>query len=292
MKPASSTSRALLVRAVLLAIGVAHAVAGANVSNSTPTLLASNSSAAIANATALNGTANASRLRNATVRLRAVCTSAASRALNYTGHHTGQAAQAVRRARAAAFAGSRVAVNAAGGWLKESSRQTAEDARIWTVQSVEALADAGKDALERVVRRGKAWMRRSRAVSRILRRAKQKQWYALLQVRRRATKKQLKDAYRRLAKRVHPDKTKDERAESAFQELRDAFDLLSDERKRKRFDDELAKQDEWARRQRQQRLELARRLSGRALRRMWAWTWLHRQWTMPVLGLLALRCLV
>jgi curved DNA-binding protein CbpA len=33
-----------------------------------------------------------------------------------------------------------------------------------------------------------------------------------MRVRRSASKKKLKEAYRRLAKRVHPDKTADERA--------------------------------------------------------------------------------
>ena len=48
-------------------------------------------------------------------------------------------------------------------------------------------------------------------------------------MRRKATKKQLKDGYRRLAKRCHPDKTRDDRANMAFDALRDAFDLLTNQ---------------------------------------------------------------
>jgi len=188
--------------------------------------------------------------------------------------------------------GSRAASRAATTWLKETAIRATEDISVWTRQNVEAVGDAGQEMFKSSLRRGRAWIRRSRAVSRVLRRAKHQQWYELLQVRRRATKKQLKDAYRRLAKRVHPDKTHDERAEVAFQALRDAVDLLSDERKRKQFDDELAKQDLLVRRRRQQRLELARRVGAQGLQRLCAWTWLHRQWTMPVLGILAIRVLV
>ena len=97
-------------------------------------------------------------------------------------------------------------------------------------------------------------VRRDRAVSRVLRKGSQRQWYQLLKVRRKATKKQLKDAYRKLAKRVHPDKTKDDRAERAFNMLRDAFDLLNDADQRKRYDKELERADEQlAQRRRRQR---------------------------------------
>ena len=51
---------------------------------------------------------------------------------------------------------------------------------------------------------------------------------------RRRSAKELKASYRRLAKRVHPDKTADPRATLAFKTLRDAFDLLSDESQRER----------------------------------------------------------
>ena len=97
-------------------------------------------------------------------------------------------------------------------------------------------------------------VRRDRAVSRVLRKGSQRQWYQLLKVRRKATKKQLKEAYRKLAKRVHPDKTKDDRAERAFNMLRDAFDLLNDADQRKRYDKELERADEQlAQRRRRQR---------------------------------------
>ena len=88
-----------------------------------------------------------------------------------------------------------------------------------------------REALKAGVR---TWWRRDREVSRILHRASERRWYRLLRVRRKATKRQLKDAYRRLAKRVHPDKTRDDRAAAAFDTLRDALDLLNDEEQRAR----------------------------------------------------------
>ena len=109
-------------------------------------------------------------------------------------------------------------------------------------------------------------LRRDRAVSRVLRRAAAREWYALLKVRRRATKKQIKDAYRKLAKSVHPDKTKDDRAEAAFNLLRDAFEILSDTEQRARYDKELARADEDAARRRRAMQARARKLALRTVR--------------------------
>lgn len=63
--------------------------------------------------------------------------------------------------------------------------------------------------------------------------------YAVLQVPNTATADDIKKAYRRLALRLHPDKAApSERASAhkAFQDLAFAYAMLSDERRRKRYD--------------------------------------------------------
>ena len=83
-----------------------------------------------------------------------------------------------------------------------------------------------------------------------------------------ATKKQLKEAYRRLAKRCHPDKTRDDRANMAFDALRDAFDLLQDQRLREEHDRKLEREDrEREQKRRRQRAAIVRAAVG-ALRRL------------------------
>ncbi|CAH1788009.1 unnamed protein product [Owenia fusiformis] len=59
-------------------------------------------------------------------------------------------------------------------------------------------------------------------------------FYQILGVPRSATKNQIKKAYRKLAKEMHPDKNKgDEEAEERFQDLGAAYEVLSDDDKRK-----------------------------------------------------------
>ena len=177
-------------------------------------------------------------------------------------------------------------------WAAQASAPIIEDVQLVVTQQLHALHDAANDARKSVVQFCRSWLRRSPSVSRILLRARQEAWYELLQVRRRANKRHLKDAYRRLAKRVHPDKTQDSRAEQAFSELRDAFDLLSDERKRKAYDEKLARQDLIVLQRRRHQRQVAYRVTSRALRRLWAWAWLHRKWTAPVVILCFVRVLL
>ncbi|CAK8673375.1 dnaJ homolog subfamily B member 11-like [Clavelina lepadiformis] len=62
-------------------------------------------------------------------------------------------------------------------------------------------------------------------------------FYRILQVSKDATTKQIKSAYRKLAKQMHPDKNPDdETATEKFQELALAYEVLSDENKRKKYD--------------------------------------------------------
>ncbi|MEO5598940.1 MAG: DnaJ C-terminal domain-containing protein [Novosphingobium sp.] len=61
--------------------------------------------------------------------------------------------------------------------------------------------------------------------------------YVTLGVPRNAAEKDIKSAYRKLAKELHPDKNKDNpKATARFSEVTHAYDLLSDKDKRARFD--------------------------------------------------------
>ncbi|HKX80072.1 MAG TPA: DnaJ C-terminal domain-containing protein [Novosphingobium sp.] len=61
--------------------------------------------------------------------------------------------------------------------------------------------------------------------------------YSTLGVGRGATDKEIKSAYRKLAKELHPDANKDNpKATERFSEVTRAYDLLSDKDKRARFD--------------------------------------------------------
>ncbi|MCB2050325.1 MAG: DnaJ domain-containing protein [Novosphingobium sp.] len=61
--------------------------------------------------------------------------------------------------------------------------------------------------------------------------------YATLGVDRNASEKDIKSAYRKLAKELHPDRNKDNpRAAERFSDVTRAYDLLSDKEKRGQFD--------------------------------------------------------
>ncbi len=61
--------------------------------------------------------------------------------------------------------------------------------------------------------------------------------YATLGVSRGASEKDIKSAYRKLAKELHPDRNKDNpKAAERFSQVTQAYDLLSDADKRARFD--------------------------------------------------------
>ena len=61
--------------------------------------------------------------------------------------------------------------------------------------------------------------------------------YSILGVARSASEKDIKSAYRKLAKELHPDRNKDNpNAAERFSEVTGAYDLLSDKDKRARYD--------------------------------------------------------
>ena len=65
----------------------------------------------------------------------------------------------------------------------------------------------------------------------------QKDYYGVLGIKKTATPDEVRKAFRKLARKYHPDvNPNDKRAEEKFKEISEANDILSDEKKRKVFD--------------------------------------------------------
>ena len=63
-----------------------------------------------------------------------------------------------------------------------------------------------------------------------------KDYYAILGVSHTASADEIKKAFRKLAIQFHPDKNPDPQAEVVFKDLSEAYDVLSDWEKRKKYD--------------------------------------------------------
>ena len=63
-----------------------------------------------------------------------------------------------------------------------------------------------------------------------------KDYYKTLNVTKTATKDEIKKAYRRLARKYHPDVSKANNAEARFKEVSEAYDVLHDKKKRAEYD--------------------------------------------------------
>lgn len=63
-----------------------------------------------------------------------------------------------------------------------------------------------------------------------------KDYYDILGVKRAASKDEIRAAHRRLARKLHPDVNKEPDAAKKFAEVQEAYDVLSDDEKRKLYD--------------------------------------------------------
>jgi molecular chaperone DnaJ len=61
-------------------------------------------------------------------------------------------------------------------------------------------------------------------------------YYKVLGVDKKASADDIKKAYRKLARKYHPDTNKDPGAEERFKAISEAYDVLSDPEKRKKYD--------------------------------------------------------
>lgn len=72
--------------------------------------------------------------------------------------------------------------------------------------------------------------------ARLAARAGSDAYYKALGVSKSADKKEIKSAYRKLARKYHPDVNKEAGAEDKFKEVSTAYEVLSDDEKRRIYD--------------------------------------------------------
>ena len=70
---------------------------------------------------------------------------------------------------------------------------------------------------------------------------KQKNYYAILEVNRKSSDQDIKLNFRRLAKEYHPDKNKSKDAEEKFKDINEAYAVLMDPEKKRKYDRQVAR---------------------------------------------------
>ena len=64
-----------------------------------------------------------------------------------------------------------------------------------------------------------------------------KDYYKILGIEKQATEEQIKKAYRKLAKKYHPDVVKDDPAkQERMYEIQEAYECLGNEQRRRKYD--------------------------------------------------------
>ena len=63
-----------------------------------------------------------------------------------------------------------------------------------------------------------------------------KDYYRMLGIAKGASEEDIKKAYRKMALKYHPDKNKSPGAEEKFKEIAEAYDVLSDSKKKEVYD--------------------------------------------------------
>ena len=66
--------------------------------------------------------------------------------------------------------------------------------------------------------------------------AEKRDFYEVLGVSKNASKDEIKSAYRKLAKKYHPDLNHEPDAAKKFEEVQEAYDVLYDDNKRRQYD--------------------------------------------------------
>lgn len=68
-----------------------------------------------------------------------------------------------------------------------------------------------------------------------------KNYYEILNVNRKSSMQDIKLSYRKLAKKYHPDTSKEENAEEKFKDVNEAYDVLTNDEKRRKYDRQIHK---------------------------------------------------
>src|SRR3954466_5320822 len=66
--------------------------------------------------------------------------------------------------------------------------------------------------------------------------SEKRDYYEVLQVSRTSSGEEIRRAYRKMARQFHPDLNASEEAEERFKEINEAYEVLSDDRRRATYD--------------------------------------------------------